>query len=111
MNYFDIHDIITGDEQAPAKTTSKEDQKRFKRKQVLAYTILSNNIQPFITKLQALGYNDEKHALDPWSLYNAVIEAPSPEGDDVGGDDASDGWGAGGDAGDNAGGDGWGAGN
>lgn len=74
MSHFDVDDIITGDEQAPAKTASREDQKCFKRKQVLAYTMLSNSIQPIISKLQALGYNDEGHALDPRSLYNAVIK-------------------------------------
>ncbi|EGO61357.1 hypothetical protein NEUTE1DRAFT_36306 [Neurospora tetrasperma FGSC 2508] len=74
LSYFDVHDIITGDEQAPAKTAPQEVQKCFKRKQVLAYTMLSNSIQPIITKLQALGYNEGNHALDPRSLYKAVIK-------------------------------------
>ncbi|KAL0466878.1 hypothetical protein QR685DRAFT_505163 [Neurospora intermedia] len=74
LSYLDVHDIITGAEQAPAKTAPHEVQKCFKRKQVLAYTMLSNSIQPIITKLQALGYNEGSRTLDPRSLYKAVIK-------------------------------------
>ncbi|KAK3501766.1 hypothetical protein B0T13DRAFT_501722 [Neurospora crassa] len=74
LSYYDVHDIITGAEQAPAKTAPQEVQKCFKRKQVLAYTMLSNSIQPIINKLQALGYNEGNHTLDPRGLYKAVIK-------------------------------------
>ncbi|KAK3951983.1 hypothetical protein QBC32DRAFT_391200 [Pseudoneurospora amorphoporcata] len=73
MSYFDVNDIITGDEQAPASTAPRDDHKRFNRKKVLAYTILSNSIQPILTKVQALGYYG-MHSLDPRSLYHAVLK-------------------------------------
>ncbi|KAH7632819.1 hypothetical protein B0T09DRAFT_300273 [Sordaria sp. MPI-SDFR-AT-0083] len=73
LSYFDLHNIITGDEQAPPSTASRDDHERFNRKKVLAYTMLSNSIQPIITKIQALGYHG-MHSLDPRSLYHAVLK-------------------------------------
>lgn len=76
LAYHDVDDIVIGNEQAPAYTTSTEVQKRFKKKQVLAYTMLSNSIQPILTMLQALGLSDNKpkQVLDPRSLYDAIIK-------------------------------------